>query len=73
MPAWITSLLRELIPEPMCALALDDDHLAALARPSARATASPRTPAPITRHSTDSIRRALGQSEKAEMVDDHVD
>jgi hypothetical protein len=29
MPAWITSLLRELVSLPISAVALEDDHLAA--------------------------------------------
>src|SRR5271165_502992 len=56
MPAWFTSLLRELIPEPI-APSLSTTITWRPARASARATASPRTPAPITRQSTKSTPR----------------
>ena len=36
MPAWMTSLLRELIPVPMASSAYDDDDLAASPRQRAR-------------------------------------
>ena len=72
MPAWITSLLRELAPVPMWS-SLSTTMTSRPSRAKARAAASPRTPAPMTRHSTASIRRAFSQSEKAEMVDDRVD
>ena len=47
MPAWITSLLRELVPVPK----LDADSTTSTSRPamaSARATARPTAPAPTT-------------------------
>jgi hypothetical protein len=50
-PAWITSLLRELVPVPIASAASSTTT----SRPcsaSARATASPTTPAPITTTST---------------------
>src|SRR6202167_2850747 len=54
MPAWITSLLRELTPSPI-PLSLSTTITSRPARASARATARPMTPAPTTRHLTDSI------------------
>ena len=51
MPAWMTSLLRELVPLPMQSV----DSSRITSRPAAaswRATASPITPAPITTQST---------------------
>src|SRR5690606_34563335 len=58
MPAWMTSLLRELIPVPKPA----SDSRTSGVRPrtaSSAATASPTTPAPITIVSTVSISGAL--------------
>src|SRR5690606_12666511 len=54
MPAWITSLLRELMPVPKLASASSTSGAWPRAASSA-ATASPTTPAPITTVSTDSI------------------
>jgi hypothetical protein len=53
-PAWMTSLLRELTPAPI-PLSLSTTITSRPARASARATARPMSPAPTTRHSTDSI------------------
>lgn len=53
-PAWITSLLRELIPVPMLVAASTSNTLRP-ASANTRATASPTTPAPTTTHSTRSI------------------
>ena len=60
MPAWITSLLRELTPV-QSPLAFNDDHFAP--GPSERSCAArPMTPAPTTRHSTDSIPQLFAPS-----------
>src|SRR5712672_3188606 len=55
MPAWITSLLREdvTVPIPSAASRMITSRPACASR---RATARPITPAPITTHSTLSIR-----------------
>src|SRR5437879_12601930 len=55
MPAWITSLLREDVTVPMPSAA-SSTITSRPARASRRATARPITPAPITTHSTLSIR-----------------
>jgi hypothetical protein len=54
MPAWITSLLRDEVSVPTASAASSTTT----SRPpsaSARATASPMTPAPTTMHSTESM------------------
>ncbi|HEX2136135.1 MAG TPA: hypothetical protein VHG30_09565 [Microvirga sp.] len=51
MPAWMTSLLREEIPVPMPSAA-SATMTACPRRASARATASPTTPAPMMSVST---------------------
>src|ERR1700720_178965 len=54
MPAWITSLLRELVSVPIA----DCASRIGVSRPRsamARATANPTTPAPMTTHSIDSL------------------
>jgi hypothetical protein len=61
MPAWMTSLLRELTPAPI-PLSLSTTITSRPVRASARATARPMTPAPTTRHSTDSIRQLSAPS-----------
>src|SRR6266404_8849802 len=53
MPAWMTSLLREEVSKPM-PYSRSSTITSMPARASARATASPTTPAPTTTHSTDS-------------------
>src|SRR5271168_400940 len=53
MPAWMTSLLRELTPVPMASSA--STTTSRPVRANARATARPTTPAPMTRHSTASM------------------
>ena len=53
MPAWMTSLLRELVPVPI-ALSRSITITSRPARASAPAMASPITPAPMTRQSMDS-------------------
>ena len=55
MPAWITSLLREDVTVPI-ASAASSRITSRPACASRRATARPITPAPITTHSTLSIR-----------------
>jgi len=56
MPAWITSLLRDevTVPMPSAASRMMTSRPACASR---RAIARPITPAPITTHSTLSIRR----------------
>ena len=54
MPAWITSLLRELVWLPISRSA-SSTTTSRPARARPRATASPTTPAPTTTHSTRSI------------------
>ena len=54
MPAWITSLLRELVWLPISPSA-SSTTTSRPARARPRATASPTTPAPTTTHSTRSI------------------
>ena len=54
MPAWITSLLRELVSDPIsscCSSTITSWPASA----SARATASPTTPAPTTMVSTSAV------------------
>ena len=51
MPAWMTSLFRELVPVPIMS-ALSSRITSRPAIASRRATASPTTPAPITTQST---------------------
>src|SRR5436305_15229577 len=53
MPAWMTSLLRDEVSKPM-PYSRSSTMTSMPARPRARATASPTTPAPMTTHSTDS-------------------
>src|SRR6266851_7847855 len=53
MPAWMTSLLRDEVSKPM-PYSRSSTITSMPARASARATASPTTPAPTTTHSTDS-------------------
>ncbi len=60
MPAWTTSLLRELAPIPMWS-SLSTTITSRPLHAKARATASTMTPAPMTRHSTESIRPAFNQ------------
>src|ERR1051326_8075303 len=57
MPAWMTSLLRELVPEPI-SVSCSRISTSRPLRASARAMASPTTPAPITTHSISSIDRS---------------
>src|SRR5271154_931602 len=52
----MTSLLRELTPEPMTG-SLSTTTTSRPERAKARAIARPTTPAPITRHSTESMGR----------------
>src|SRR3546814_17984416 len=54
MPAWITSLFRELVPVPIMS-ALSSTITSRPAIASRRATASPTTPAPITTQATRSV------------------
>src|SRR3982074_3701394 len=51
MPAWMTSLLRDEVSKPM-PYSRSSTITSMPARASARATASPTTPAPMTTHST---------------------
>jgi len=61
MPAWITSLLRELVSLPM-ASAASSTRTSLPATASARATARPMIPAPATTHSALSVmRRSRGR------------
>src|SRR5262249_44438440 len=64
MPAWITSLLRELVPVPIV-LSRSSTITSRPASAKARATARPTTPAPITTVSicsTDTMRSPSGDS-----------
>lgn len=54
MPAWMTSLLRELVPVPKVGAESRTSTSLPL-RASSLATASPTTPAPITTHSALSL------------------
>src|SRR5581483_4446775 len=61
MPAWTTSLLRELVSLPKPAAA-SRTSVSRPQRAAARATASPMTPAPITTTSTSSIETKCSHS-----------
>ena len=67
MPAWITSELRELVWLPISPSA-SSTTTSRPARASARATASPTTPAPTTMQSTRSIPSFLAASASAPPV-----
>ena len=58
MPAWMTSLLRELVPVPKVG-AESRTRTCLPLRASSLATASPTTPAPITTHSALSLGTVL--------------
>src|SRR5271166_6233947 len=61
----MTSLLRELAPEPMTR-SLSSTTTSRPERASARAIARPTTPAPITRHSTESMGRKPSSAEQSD-------